>query len=113
MAMVASSVTDPDPQTDPDGDAGAETDDTAGSERGGGVARGPAADTDRRAEPRLANPPDGDADGDDRSVAGPEAPREPDPIEPETLRPENALFVLLGALGTVGLLATAVVPGLL
>ena len=35
------------------------------------------------------------------------------PIEPEDPAAENALFVVLGALGTVGLLASAVVPGAL
>ncbi|WP_188787402.1 DUF7312 domain-containing protein [Halobellus salinus] len=113
-------MAEPDPSSDPDGDAG-----------------------ESRATPRLANPPDGDADSagtgvddvdsagagvddvdsagagvDDadsagRSVADPGALREPEPIEPEPLRAENAVFVLLGALGTVALLGTVLVPGLL
>jgi len=123
VATVPRGVTDPDPPTDPDGDAGVEAGDSRGSRRGAGVARDPD-DTngDDRAEPRLANAPDdghrgGDADGGagrtDGSVADPDGLREPDPIEPETLRPENVLFVLLGVLGTVALLATAVVPGAL
>ena len=89
-------MADPDPSSDPDGDAG-----------------------ESRATPRLANPPDadttgaGDADTTDQSVADPGALRQPEPIEPEPLRAENAVFVLLGALGTVALLATAIVPGVL
>lgn len=97
-------MADPDPSSDPDGDAG-----------------------ESRATPRLANPPDadsagagdadttgaGDADTTDQSVADPGALRQPEPIEPEPLRAENAVFVLLGALGTVALLATAIVPGAL
>ena len=35
------------------------------------------------------------------------------PIEPGDPDAENTLFVVVGALGTVGLLATAVVPGVL
>jgi hypothetical protein len=35
------------------------------------------------------------------------------PIEPEAPAPENALFVLLGVLGTVALLATAIFPGVI
>jgi len=72
--------------------------------------RGPV-DGDSRATPHLVNAPDDD--GADRSVDGPGARREPEPIEPEALRAENALFVLLGAVGTVALLATAIVPGAL
>jgi len=34
------------------------------------------------------------------------------PIEPERPDPENALFVVVGALGTVALLASAFAPGL-
>ena len=121
-------MADPDPSSDPDGDAG-----------------------ESRATPRLANPPDADttgagdadttgaddadttgasdpdttgagdadsagaddADTTDQSVADPGALRDPEPIEPEPLRAENAVFVLLGALGTVALLATAIVPGVL
>jgi len=97
-------MADPDPSSDPDGDAG-----------------------ESWATPRLANPPDadttgagdadttgaGDADTTDQSVADPGALRQPEPIEPEPLRAENAVFVLLGALGTVALLATAIVPGVL
>ena len=112
MATVRSVMADPDPSSDPDGDAG-----------------------ESRATPRLANPPDadsagaddadttgagdadtagaGDADTTDQSVADPGALRQPEPIEPEPLRAENAVFVLLGALGTVALLATAIVPGVL
>ena len=112
MATVRSVMADPDPSSDPDGDAG-----------------------ESRATPRLANPPDadtagagdadtagagdadtagaGDADTTDQSVADPGALRDPEPIEPEPLRAENAVFVLLGALGTVALLATAIVPGVL
>jgi hypothetical protein len=40
-------------------------------------------------------------------------PFERPPIEPEDPTAENALFVVLGVLGTVGLLATAIVPGAL
>ena len=104
MATVRSVMADPDPSSDPDGDAG-----------------------ESRATPRLANPPDadsagaddadttgaGDADTTDQSVADPGALRQPEPIEPEPLRAENAVFVLLGALGTVALLATAIAPGVL
>ena len=96
MATVNRVMADPDPSSDPDGDAG-----------------------ESRATPRLANPPDADtagaddADTTDQSVADPESLREPEPIEPEPLRAENAAFVLLGALGTIGLLATVIVPGLL
>ena len=104
MATIRSVMADPDPSSDPDGDAG-----------------------ESRATPRLANPPDadttgagdadttgaGDADTTDQSVADPGALRQPEPIEPEPLRAENAVFVLLGALGTVALLATAIVPGVL
>ncbi|MFB6090816.1 MAG: hypothetical protein ABEJ97_07125 [Halobellus sp.] len=40
-------------------------------------------------------------------------PFERAPIEPESPDPENALFVVLGALGTVALLASALAPSLL
>jgi hypothetical protein len=104
-------MTDPDPPTDHDG--GADATDSAGSGRDGAAGRDSGAGTETQATPRLANAPDGDTDSEDRSVADPGALREPEPIEPESLRAENTLFVLLGALGTVALLATAVVPGLL
>lgn len=39
-------------------------------------------------------------------------PREPEPIEPETPQAENTAFVLLGVVGTIGLLATVIVPGI-
>jgi hypothetical protein len=39
-------------------------------------------------------------------------PQEPEPIEPETPQTENAAFVLLGVVGTIGLLATVIVPGI-
>ena len=90
--------------TDADGiDTGSDGNATGG--------RGSPADGDSRATPRLVNAPDDD--GADRSADGPGADWEPEPIEPEGLRAENALFVLLGAAGTVALLATAIVPGVL
>ena len=56
----------------------------------------------------------GDADGSDATVAVEDLdPRFREPIEPESPSAENALFVFLGVLGTVGLLASAVLPGLL
>jgi hypothetical protein len=109
-------MTDSDPPTDPDGGAG----DSVGSDRGAAGGREPVSDTDgrdsgadRQATPRLANIPETDEEKAARSTNDPAAVREPEPIEPEGLRAENALFVLLGVLGTVALLATAVVPGLL
>ncbi|MFD1597427.1 DUF7312 domain-containing protein [Halobellus rarus] len=57
---------------------------------------------------------DSDADGADAAVAVEDLdPRFREPIEPESPAAENALFVFLGVLGTVGLLASAVLPGLL
>ena len=54
------------------------------------------------------------ADGSDATVAVEELdPRFRKPIEPESPSGENALFVFLGVLGTVGLLASAVLPGVL
>jgi hypothetical protein len=121
VATVARTMTDPDPATDHDG--GADATDSAGAGPDAADGRDSGAGTGRRATPRLADAPDGDADSagagaddadtTDRSVADPGALREPEPIEPESLRVENALFVLLGALGTVALLATAIVPGVL
>jgi hypothetical protein len=111
-------MTDSDPPTDPNGGAT----DSAGSDRGAAGGREPVSDTDgrdsgadpnRRATPRLANAPEADEEEANRSTNDPAAVREPEPIEPEGLRAENALFVLLGVLGTVALLATAVVPGVL
>ena len=104
MATVRRVMTDPEPTTGHDGadsGAGSDPDDADGHE--------PAADAGRRATPRLADAPDA-ADGD--AADDPEF-REPEPIEPEPLRAENALFVLLGVLGTVALLATVIVPGVL
>ena len=116
MATVVRVMVDPDPSSDPDGDAT----DTAGTGPDGADGRGSGAGT--RATPRLANLPDGDADTaragaddadtTDRSVADPGSIREPEPIEPEAPSAENALFVFLGVVGTVGLLASAV-PGVL
>jgi len=110
VATVARPMTDPDspadsvPTTGPDADAG----DSDGSERGAGGGES-AADTHRRAESRLANASRADEE-EDQSVNDSGALREPEPIEPESPRAENALFVLLGVLGTVALLATAI-PG--
>lgn len=108
MAILRNPMTDPDPTTDPDGaDVGVSN--GAGSDPDGADGREPAAGAGRRATPRLADAPDA-ADGD--ATDDPEF-REPEPIEPEPLRAENALFVLLGVLGTVALLATVIVPGVL
>lgn len=121
MATVYRSMTDTDPATDPggadvdgSGSAGSErgaTGDGAGTERGTPGRNDTAVDADGRATPRLADAPD--ADREDRSVDGPGGLPEPEPIEPETPRVESAVFVLLGALGTIALLATVIVPGLL
>ncbi|WP_311171161.1 DUF7312 domain-containing protein [Halobellus ordinarius] len=53
------------------------------------------------------------AESDSGMVDDEELPFPREPIEPETPTAENALFVVLGVLGTVGLLATAIVPGVL
>jgi len=105
MATVAQPMTEPDPSDDPDDDAI----DSAGAEQGTPES-GSAGGTDRRATPRLANAAD---TTEEEPVNDPAAVREPEPIEPEGPRAENALFVLLGVLGTVALLATAIVPGVL
>ncbi|MBB6645719.1 hypothetical protein H5V44_05325 [Halobellus sp. MBLA0160] len=60
----------------------------------------------------MANASDPE-DGEDRPADGSGPFREPEPIEPETPRAENVLFVLLGVLATIALLATAVFPNLI
>lgn len=73
-----------------------ETEDAAGTDR-----------SDGQVVPRAAGENDeSEADPTDAAVT-----REPEPIEPETPRAENAVFVLLGVFGTIALLATAIVPG--
>jgi hypothetical protein len=106
LEVVVRVVTDSDHAPDANADA---------SDRGanGDTAdrRARSADADRQAAPRLVNPPDGNET--DRSADDAETPREPDPIEPEAPRAENVVFVLLGVFGTIALLATAIVPGVL
>lgn len=101
-------MTDPEPTTGHDG-ADTDGDSGAGSDPDDADRPEPAAGAGRQAAPRLADTP-GASDGD--AADDPEF-REPEPIEPEPLRAENALFVLLGVLGTVALLATVIVPGVL
>lgn len=73
-----------------------EGDSTAGTDRSNG-----------RVVPRVAGETDeSETDPTDAAVIP-----EPEPIEPETPRAENAVFVLLGVFGTIALLATVIVPG--
>ncbi|MFB6252317.1 MAG: hypothetical protein ABEI27_11660 [Halobellus sp.] len=62
-------------------------------------------DSPDRSDPSRTDETDGQLGG--------ELPFERPPIEPEDPAVENAFFVVLGVLGTVGLLATVVVPGAL
>lgn len=100
-------MSDPDHAPDADSDAN----NRAGPEGDPADGRARSADADQQATPRLVNPPDSDET--DPSADDAEPPREPTPIEPEAPRAENVVFVLLGVLGTVALLATAIVPGVL
>ncbi|WP_435182859.1 DUF7312 domain-containing protein [Halobellus sp. EA9] len=87
-------------------------------------------DRDRTAEDDPARSPvdfdsESDSDSDSGSDSDPDAAStigtqldegltfERPPIEPERPEPENALFVVLGVLGTVALLASAFAPGLI
>ncbi|MFA1610532.1 DUF7312 domain-containing protein [Halobellus rubicundus] len=83
-------------------------------------------DRDRTAEDDPVRSPVGfDPDSDSDSGSDPDAAStigtqldegltfERPPIEPERPKPENALFVVLGVLGTVVLLASAFAPGLI
>jgi hypothetical protein len=65
--------------------------------------------------PRIANA-EAEASADDDTsglLGGADDPPEPEPIEPESPSPENAVFVVLGVLATVALLGTVVFPGAL
>lgn len=100
-------MSDPDHAPDADSDAN----NHVGPEADPADGRARSADADQQATPRFVNPPGGD--GADPPADDAEQPQEPAPIEPEALRAENVVFVLLGVLGTVALLATAIVPGVL
>jgi len=99
--------------TDSDDDRRRAASDTAGSTDDGvsrvAVDEGPVADEGSD----TGDAPGVDSDADTAVGADEFAARLREPIEPEDPSPENALFVFLGVLGTVGLLASAVLPGLL
>lgn len=108
-------MTDSDTPADRDDGTGASRRPTDGSPGRSGADESDVGDphhtetSDARAVPRVADEAaDSEVDGSDAA-----APPAPEPIEPETPRPENAVFVLLGVLGTVALLATVIVPGAL
>lgn len=100
------------------GNEGMDGDGRAGATADGNDRVEPTADSDAdstadsNADPTADNGAEPAADGAE-SESALEAFREPEPIEPESPRMENAVFVLLGVLATVALLATAIVPGVL
>ncbi|WP_144901684.1 DUF7312 domain-containing protein [Halobellus captivus] len=76
--------------------------------RDGSVSAETAVRTDSRSDAGLGGNGDdtGNGNGDDQRWT-------PAPIEPEDPSAENALFVVLGVIGTVLLLVSAVAPGLI
>lgn len=99
-------MSEPEPDRDPDAQDGASRE----SADAGTDLREPAENDVRDADDEAESPaadeqPVGAPLGEDFSVERP-------PIEPERPHPENALFVVIGALGTVALLLSVFTPGL-